>query len=178
MPTVGDVARYFLLLGSRDQDEELTNLKLQKLVYYAYGYNLVRNDGQLFTDPLKAWKNGPVVPQLWHDFREHGSERLPVDETFRPSSIPDDVREVLDEVWQTYGQLAAWKLRNMTHEEPPWVEARARDERITDDAMLRHFRKVVPERDLGWEHIGDYVRPINVDVVEADYSLEPDEMKF
>jgi len=31
--------------------------------------------------------------------------------------------DLLDEVFNVYGQYSAWKLRNMTHAEPPWIEA-------------------------------------------------------
>jgi hypothetical protein len=43
----------------------LTAMKLQKLCYYAYGYQLAWEDQQLFPERFQAWANGPVCPELY-----------------------------------------------------------------------------------------------------------------
>ncbi len=122
MHSVNDVARYLLATQGAIPGERITNLKLQKLVYYAQGYHLALYGQPLFTESIKAWAHGPVVPSLWQEYRQYGSNPLP-----KPSKSPPvfthEERELLDSVSQSYGQYAAWRLREVTHEERPWVEA-------------------------------------------------------
>ncbi|WP_366513810.1 type II toxin-antitoxin system antitoxin SocA domain-containing protein [Planktotalea sp.] len=44
-------------------------MKLQKLVYIAYGWHLALSGKKLFTEEIEAWKHGPVVPSLYHEFK-------------------------------------------------------------------------------------------------------------
>ena len=52
--------------------------------------------------------------------------------------IDDQTRELLEEVYQVYGQYSAWGLRNLSHEEPPWKEA-TRNGTISTEAMRTYF---------------------------------------
>ena len=115
-----DVANYFLTLIDDEAGDSLSNLKLQKLVYYAQGFHLALMNEPLFNDPIEAWEHGPVVPSLYHRFKQHGASPIPPPEGgIDMNAYPEAVRELLDEVFQTYGQYSAWKLRNMTHAETP-----------------------------------------------------------
>jgi len=126
MLTARQVAAYFLSLVDDEVGDSLSNLKLQKLVYYAQGFHLALTGEPLFEDPLEAWEHGPVVPSLYRGFKQHGAEPIPAPENgFDFAAYPKDVRELLDEVFSVYGQFSASKLRNLTHEESPWKEAYA-----------------------------------------------------
>lgn len=60
MATVFDVAKYIL-----EKQGQMTTMKLQKLVYYSLAWSLVWDEKPLFTETVKAWANGPVVPDLY-----------------------------------------------------------------------------------------------------------------
>ncbi|MBF8793476.1 SocA family protein [Pseudomonas monteilii] len=115
-----DVAEYFLLLEG--EGGEISNLKLQKLVYYAQGFSLALLDEPLFDEPIEAWMHGPVVPSLYRRFRDFGSNPIPPSNTFNPSVLTKAQRGLIEEVFDVYGQYSAWKLRQLTHEEDPWKE--------------------------------------------------------
>lgn len=130
--TASDVARYFLALAVEDGDL-ISNLKMQKLVYYAYAWTLVKNDRQLFGEPIQAWANGPVVPSLYQELRCYGAGPIGADflgiaseEAFERLSgeFPEDVRETLNAVYENYMRLSAFDLVVLTHDEKPWQEAR------------------------------------------------------
>lgn len=121
--TARKVADYFLSLVEKEAGDAMTNLKLQKLVYYAQGFWLALNGKPLFADPIQAWEHGPVVPALYRDFKVHGRSAIPSSANFNAADYPPDVRALLDEVNSVYGQYSAWKLRSLTHSEPPWVDA-------------------------------------------------------
>lgn len=117
-----DVANYFLYLSKLKEDESVTNLKLQKLVYYAQGYYSAIFDKYLFQDDIYAWAHGPVVPDLYHFFKKYGKNSIETPDNFDAKCLTDEERELIDEVFDVYGQFSAWKLRNLTHEEKPWMD--------------------------------------------------------
>jgi uncharacterized phage-associated protein len=124
------IAKWFIAWAEAE-GEELSNLKLQKLLYYAQGHHLAQRRASLFTDPIQAWSHGPVVPQVYHEFKGSGSSsiELPQTDPFIWSDVDPVTTEFLSKVWNTYGGFSAGRLRNMTHEEPPWKAHWRADER-------------------------------------------------
>jgi uncharacterized phage-associated protein len=117
-----DIAKYFLTLADPEAGDLISNLKLQKLVYYAQGFYLAINETPLFDEPIEAWQHGPVVADLYHEYCKFGGESIPCPDDFDPASIDPEVSDLLDETYDVFGQFSAWKLRNMTHAEPPWKD--------------------------------------------------------
>ena len=120
MHTTKEIANYFLALVDEDAGDSLSNLKLQKLLYYAQGVYLAIFDTPLFSEAIEAWEHGPVVPCLYHFFKQHGADPIRLAKGINLDSYSLEVKEVLDEVYSVYGQFSASKLRNLTHEEAPW----------------------------------------------------------
>ena len=144
--SVHDVANYFLSLANPEVGDAITHLKLQKLCYYAQGFSLALNDKPLFDDRIEAWQHGPVAPALYAVYRNHGAASLLPPANLDLGKFSDIEKELLDEVYNVYGQFSAWKLRNMTHDEPPWKEAyNAVDETIAHSAMQEYFKTLVNE---------------------------------
>lgn len=133
-----DVATYFLSLADETAGDLISNLKLNKLLYYAQGFHLARFDEALFEEPIEAWTHGPVVPAVYHVFKAYGSGPIPI-----PSGaeivLDEQTREHLNEIYNVFGQFSAWKLRNMTHDEPPWADTRT-GEVISHEALRDYFK--------------------------------------
>ncbi len=139
-----DVARYFLAKADPEIGDIISNLKLQKLCYYAQGFHLALRGQPFFPEPIEAWQHGPVVPELYHAYKQYGGGAIPVPTDVDSSCFDQEQRELLDEVYSVYGQYSAWKLRNMTHEEPPWRDAQANGAGvIAHDAMASYFRTLL-----------------------------------
>lgn len=157
--TPEDVAKYFLYRAQQDGDL-VSPLKMQKLVYYAYAWTLVRNNKQLFEEKIEAWANGPVVPSLYHQLKHYGSSPIrddflgssdkEVDEIFSAltQKFNKDVLETLGMVYEVYMTKTAFELVLSTHSELPWKEARkglASTERgsepITDKSIRLQYGK-------------------------------------
>ena len=65
------------------QDENISNLKLQKLCYYAQGLCLAGfTTGALFDEDIVAWQHGPVIRELWDTYRVNGLLHQPDRLTF------------------------------------------------------------------------------------------------
>lgn len=101
----------------------LSNLKLQKLLYYAQGWHLALYDEPLFGEALEAWIHGPVVPSVYFHFKDFGHCPLLV-ETLDLSRVNPHLAEHVKDVWEAYGGLTAFDLEKLSHQEPPWKVAR------------------------------------------------------
>ncbi|NEP40401.1 MAG: SocA family protein [Okeania sp. SIO2H7] len=135
-----DVAKYFLAQQDETAGDLISNLKLQKLVYYAQGFYLAISDRPLFSEPIKAWIHGPVVPELYEFYKEYGSNAIPCPTDIDWTKYDEETRSLLDEVYSVLGQFSAWKLRNMTHEESPWKEASQTAGEITHQSLKDYFK--------------------------------------
>ena len=117
MANVLDVAAYIL-----KKRRTMTTMKLQKLVYYAQAWSLVWDERRLFRDRIEAWASGPVVPRL---YRAHkGKYRVSRIRRGRTSALTKTQKETVNAVLSYYGRKSAQWLRDLTHLEAPWREAR------------------------------------------------------
>jgi len=123
--TALDVANYFLYLANIN-NQDLTNKKLQKLVYYAQAWSLVLNNKKLFDDRIEAWVHGPAVRKLFFKFsKKFGFEpiKVKIDQNIE-KKFTDDEKEVIHEVWRVYGKCSDEYLEKLVHSELPWQKAR------------------------------------------------------
>lgn len=122
--------------------EEISNLKLQKLLYYVQGFNLAIFDEPLFDDKIYAWQYGPVVKTVYDEYKIKGAGGIVLeDDDFDIKSVlkKKKQRDLLKEVNDIYGQFSAIKLMNMTHSEPPWKNTNMNEE-ISHKKLREYFR--------------------------------------
>lgn len=148
-----DVARWFIqrsLSAEKEQDfsyEKMTLLKLLKLLYYAEGCSLALNRGSLFNEEIRAWNHGPVVKSVWQKYRKDPYNLAFGTDADKRSvaKIEEKDADLLEQIFQEFGQYSAWGLRNMTHKEAPWDEATKHgtvlNEVISRDTMKDYFKK-------------------------------------
>ena len=141
MASVFDVAAYIL-----DKRGAITTMKLQKLVYYAQAWSLVWDDSPLFSEPIQAWANGPVIPALY--FSHQGQYQISSCEG-KPGNLTDSQKETVDSVLKFYGDKTSQWLSDLTHREEPWLIAReglSLGERggkeITLNSLLEYYSKI------------------------------------
>lgn len=120
MLTCFDVANYFMKLAN-ETGSFVSNLKLQKLVYYAQAWHLALKGDPLFQEDFQAWVHGPVIPSLYQKYKAFGWQ--PIVEDVTPK-IPEETSLFLDEVAKEYFARDAYELEQMTHIEAPWNRAR------------------------------------------------------
>lgn len=117
-----EIAKWFLCSVDREAGDNITHLKLQKLLYYAQAWSLVLLDKPIFEDEIQAWTHGPVIPTVYSFYAGYPYNNLPIPEEC--PSITKEYEEVLEEVMKTYGIYEAKYLEKLTHQELPWQEAR------------------------------------------------------
>ncbi len=104
-----------------DRGMKLTNLKLQKLLYYVQAWKLALDHEPLFVDDIEAWVHGPVVPRVFRRFKALRWEPLPCqDDPIKDAKVVSHIKAVLTR----YDKFSAGQLEQLTHSEAPWVEAR------------------------------------------------------
>lgn len=148
MGTAFDVARCLIdIAASEEEPEYLSHLRLQKLLYYTQAWSLALRGKPMFEDQIEAWANGPVVRTLYSTFSPYGYGSIaPGSLSFECSPLDGDDYDFVAGVWESYKGYSATSLRDMTHNETPWIEARkgyAPGERcnvpITHEAMRSYF---------------------------------------
>ena len=119
MASIFDVAKYVL-----NKPGEISTWKLQKLCYYSQAWHLAWTGHSIFPEDFQAWANGPVSPDLFHDHQG----KFTVDEQDiskgNPDNLSDDEKDSIDVVLKDYGSMEPYDLRELSHKEDPWKNAR------------------------------------------------------
>lgn len=123
--------------GSLSGNNDVTNLKLQKLLYFAQVEHYKKYGRWLFSDQIEAWRYGPVVRKVYdwlHGCGGYVITDFDVDLS-EADSIKGDTKEFLDEFWSKYDDYSAWGLVQKTHEAgSPW--SRVYDGGIGDKEVI------------------------------------------
>ena len=145
-----DAARALCRLAENeaaDGEDRLTNMRVQKLLYYCQGWSMAERGGVLFDEPIEAWVHGPVVRSVYTTLKAYGSNLIDPqvlgDYEGEPS---DDEIGFVEKVWNTYKDYSTTSLREMTHKESPWRDARkglpddaSSGQKITTESMRYFF---------------------------------------
>ncbi|MGG0569764.1 type II toxin-antitoxin system antitoxin SocA domain-containing protein [Priestia megaterium] len=149
-----NVAKFLIFLKEHDPRRlELSNEKLQKLLYYCQGYNLAINDEALFNDPIEAGKYGPIVPNVYSHYKMFGD--LDINDStviaYETLGLTEKELSIIAYVWKRFGELRDGTLLDRTHSETPWLNSwfgDNKDKTITQDTLSNYFKRNTPERML------------------------------
>lgn len=137
-----DIANELLRYAENtDGDDLMSNMKLQKMLYYQQGFHLAMFGIPLFNEDIEAWMYGPVVPSVYNHYKEHGRKGIQPDEN-RIFNFQDDKEEALFfEVCRVYGKYTASGLMNMTHQESPWKSTKTGEGNVISKEKMQTFFK-------------------------------------
>lgn len=125
-----DIANAFLV--SHADDGFITNMKLNKLVYFAYATAL-RDGVTLFDDEIEAWQYGAVIPEVYSAFSSYRSQKID-----KPTDTPpQDAFKYIQRIWNAYGFLTAIDIMKFCHRDGgAWVKVYGHNQTITDSDIL------------------------------------------
>ena len=136
-----NVANYLIFLASQENQEKeregITNLKLQKILYFSQAYYLAKLDKPLFAEKLEAWEYGPVVPEIYRKLKRYGSK--PIIEEEDKSNLAEEDKEILKKVWDTFGGYSASRLVDVVHAHAPWKEANVSTDRVISHKAIKDY---------------------------------------
>ena len=144
------VARYILCKA-----DDITPLALQKLLYYAQAFFYAIFGETLFVDECQAWSRGPVYPEIYYKYQKYQYNPIerPMDDMATDfSELTTKEITLLDAVIDSFGSYSGTVLRDITHRERPWIEARGnlqpsdRSETVINrNTINEYFRSIVEQ---------------------------------
>ena len=145
-----------LILDEADRaNRSITNLALQKLLYFAHGLRLVEAKNPLVTGFFEAWQFGPVHPLAYHAFKSAAADpikfRSSIEDPFTRAALPlpqctdDEVKSRVSRIVAMYAGMTPGRLVEVSHaKDAPWqyIVDKARTEtilglRISNDVIFR-----------------------------------------
>lgn len=127
------IANFFLWLSKKEEKrDDMTNMKLLKLTYFAFAWYYALYKEKLFEEDIEAWGYGPVIPSIYHEFKRFGKNsintyaselNLSSGEVYHPIIDEKDEKAILiiNAVWNRYKDKSGEALSNITHQEnSPW----------------------------------------------------------
>lgn len=153
-----DVCRH-VINYSNEHDYGISNLKLQKVLYFIQAYFVTKKKDhtRCFDEKIEAWDFGPVVPEAYHEYKQYGSGDIPTIESFimfdkddiwnskrvefEDTAISDNDKSLIDKVVDKFADYSATDLVSLTHRQSPWIDAYApyQNNEITIDAIREYF---------------------------------------
>jgi uncharacterized phage-associated protein len=127
----------FFLEKSFETGIPLTPMKVLKLVYLAHGWHMGYYENPLINEAVQAWRYGPVVASVYHDFKQYGDSNIDklatqleietdgdwLFKTLTPMVQQSNEKQIniLNAVWDAYKDWSGLQLSTLTHEEgSPW----------------------------------------------------------
>ena len=147
--TANDVAEFFINLSltnkiDDDVNEGITNLKLQKMLYFSQAAHLVLHNEELFKEDIQAWKWGPVVVSVYHKYKTFKNMPLPLPKDFVDKIGDEETIHFLNGIWEMLNKYSASELMNITHSHAPWKDAfeKGKNNVITKEALREYYKNI------------------------------------
>lgn len=158
MYNVLDICRY-IINYSNDKNYDISNLKLQKLLYFIQVYFLIETKKPCFNEIIEAWDFGPVIPVAYNEYKGYAGTHIPhikqyieydknniwnnkrVD--YNNNIILSDDKYLINAVVDKLANYTATDLVNITHHQKPWVSVYKANKhnKITNQSLYEYFSK-------------------------------------
>ncbi len=152
-----DIAKYIVQYSNKEK-YEISNLRLQKLLYFVQGQFILEKSKFCFEDELEAWKYGPVVPSVYSFYKYYGNfsiEERPEyaidwqtgkiqDVYFDDNKIREEDKSIINTIVKNAQEYSVNQLVNITHQQSPWKVAvkTGLNSVITKESLKDFFNQV------------------------------------
>lgn len=116
---INSVIQYLL-----NQCEDITNLALQKALYYVQGFYYAFYGSFLFAEDCQAWVHGPVYRDIYFRYREYHFDPIEKAPGFDASVFSSREKAIYDSVINCICCYSGKVLERFTHNETPWLITR------------------------------------------------------
>lgn len=140
MYKVQEIAEY-VIYYAYTQGNIVTNLKLQKILYYIQAEFLVGAQKQCFPERIEAWDFGPVIPEVYRRYKIYGGSFIPTGRNnICLTLFQRDDRRRIENVVDACDMYSTATLAEFTRHQTPYIEARLRyDREITPESIRQFF---------------------------------------
>lgn len=150
-----DVARYIINYGN-DNNCNISNLRLQKILYFVQATFYMDKNEPCFNEEIEAWDFGPVIPEVYHEYKRYGRNEIPhigeyidfskgvweaTEMAYNENIIDEGDRELINEVIDSSRQYSTNELVEITHDQSPWKNAYVRgwNNVISKESIKEYF---------------------------------------
>lgn len=133
-----DVAKY-VISHEHEKGREISNLRLQKLLYFVQAKILVETGNPFFDDAIEAWDYGPIVPAVYHKYKIYGSLDIRLAE--KGPLIGMEEEDYANSMLDFCKDYPIYQLVEITRKQAPWKNAYRRNEKteISQSAIRKYF---------------------------------------
>ena len=124
--------------------EELSQMKVMKLLYYIQAASLSISGKRMFDNDIVAWKYGPVVEAVHRKYsgcRGIVNSNYPITpqdlEDYKELQADEQASSILNSIYDVYGYSSAYDLMRQTHSEKPWQQTP--HNRVIKDKYIKDF---------------------------------------
>jgi len=133
---------------------DITNMALQKSLYYTQGFMKAFNDVFIFEEDCEAWVHGPVYKEIYQRYSSYGFGSISEDNEseFDGSCFSSEEKLVIDRVIRHLSCYSGKVLELFTHMEAPWIKTRGdlpcniNSNRIIKKELIGDYFKAVKEK--------------------------------
>lgn len=153
-----DISRY-IINYSNVKDYGISNLKLQKILYFVQAYFLIETGSPCFKEKIEAWDFGPVVPVAYKEFKGFASTDIPTinyyivfDENdiwntkrieFKEDCIDSNDKVLINKVIDKFSEYSATDMVKLTQNQTPWIDAiSSQSNEIKNESIFEYFNSI------------------------------------
>lgn len=133
----------YIIKYSNENNLNISNLKLQKLLYFIQSHFLIQKNEICFTDEIKACDLGPIVQDVYDEYKHFGAGNIPfvfVSYEISKDSIKENDRKLIEEVIDEFSTFTASELSDLIKSQDPWIKTYKRGKKINiDTKLLKEF---------------------------------------
>ena len=136
------VARYIIMYCNK-YGKTISNLKLQKILYFVQAEFLVSKGYPCFSERIEAWDFGPVVPDVYYHYRVYGAASIPSSKDSQYCPFDKEDKEIADSIIDDCSSYSASELVEITHNQTPWKNAyrQSKGGLISNDSIRTFFEE-------------------------------------
>lgn len=112
----------FIINYCNEKHYSITNLRLQKILYFLQLYFIEMRGERCFINSMEAWDLGPVSPDAYAKYRVYGASEIPSinNKPSKDSSIQPEDQDLIRAVLDKLSKYSTWQLVDITHNQMPW----------------------------------------------------------
>lgn len=156
MYNVLDVCRY-VINYSNDKDYDISNLKLQKLLYFIQAYFLINKNETCFNETIEAWDFGPVIPKAYSEYKQYGGGHIPSISSYiemdsdniwsvhrvkyNNNIFSNADKKMINDVINQFAEYTATDLTSLSQNQAPWnnIYEPYTNNEITKESIKEYF---------------------------------------
>lgn len=133
-----DVAEYIIGYANK-KNYSISNLKLQKILYFVQAQFLVALGYPCFKDAIEAWDFGPVVRSVYNQYKRYGSTNIYSGDMSLETEMKEIEKDSIQLIIDKCVNFSANQLVEITHNQDPWKNAYKKNVYISNNAIRDYF---------------------------------------